>query len=121
MYGIAQIRLVSLGIQNSQIPAAINAGIDRRQGGAIGKGMNIWSHVHIDDLACLYMHIFDAAVNRCRLYVGRTGIYFTENGECEVGEIFRAVAKELSARGCGASLPTVFAQAEMQGYAFVGR
>lgn len=122
VYGIAETRLVSLGIQNPhsrQIPAVINAGIDRRQGGVIGKGVNVWSHVHIEDLACLYMHIFDAAISSCRLYVGRIGIYFAENGECEVGDIFHAVAKELGARGCGANRPTVFTQAEMEKYPFV--
>lgn len=122
VYGIAKTPLVSLGIQNprsQQIPAAINAGIDRYQGGVIGKGMNIWSHVYIEDLACLYMHIFDAAVNSCRLYVGRNGVYFAENGECRVGDIFHAVARELSVRGCGANRPTVFTRAETEKYAFV--
>lgn len=122
IYGIAQTRLVSLGIQNSrsqQIQAMIDAGIDRHQGGVIGKGINIWSHVHIQDLACLYMHIFDAAICSCRLYVGRIGMYFAENGECEIGEISQAVAKELSARGCGRHYPTVFTQAEMEKYTFV--
>lgn len=85
----------------------------------IGKGINICSHVHIEDLTRLYMHIFDAAICCCRLYVGRNGVYFAENGECEVGEIFEAVAKELSVRGCGESRPTVFTQAEMEKYAFV--
>jgi hypothetical protein len=96
-----------------------SAGIDRRQGGMIGKGVNVWSHVHIEDLGCLYMHIVDAAISSCRLYVGRIGVYFAESGECEVVEIVQAVAKELSARGCGGSRPTVFTQAEMEKYTFV--
>ena len=107
--------------RSRQIQAIIDAGIDRRQGGMIGKGVNVWSHVHIEDLACLYMHIFDAAISSCRLYVGRIGMYFAESGECEVGEIFQAVGKELSARGCGGSRPTVFTQAEMEKYALVTR
>ncbi|KAG8213376.1 hypothetical protein J3R82DRAFT_11870 [Butyriboletus roseoflavus] len=122
VYGIAKTRLVSLGIQNphsQQIPAIINAGIDRLQGGMIGKGMNIWSHVHIEDLVCLYMQIFDAAINSCRLYVGRIGMYFAENGECEARETFQAVAKELSTRGCGGGRPTVFTEVEMVKYTFV--
>lgn len=65
------------------------------------------------------MHIFDAAINSCRLYVGRIGMYFAENGEGEIGDIFGVVAKELGARGCGASHPTVFTQAEMEKYVFV--
>ncbi|KAG6374463.1 hypothetical protein JVT61DRAFT_4506 [Boletus reticuloceps] len=121
VYGIARTRLVSLGVQNprsEQIRAIVDAGIDRRQGGVIGKGLNVWSHVHIEDLVCLYMHIFDAAICSCRLYVGRNGIYFAESGECELGEIFQVVAKELSARGCGTSRPTVFTRAEMEKYTF---
>ncbi|KAF8126989.1 hypothetical protein EV363DRAFT_1298377 [Boletus edulis] len=120
VYGVAQTRLVSLGqdSRSQQIRAIVDAGIDRRQGGVISKGLNVWSHVHIEDLVCLYMHIFDAAICSCRLYVGRNGIYFAESGECELGEIFQVVAKELSARGCGTSRPTVFTQAEMEKYTF---
>ncbi|KAF8440498.1 hypothetical protein L210DRAFT_982316 [Boletus edulis BED1] len=120
VYGIAQTRLVSLGqdSRSQQIRAIVDAGIDRRQGGVIGKGLNVWSHVHIEDLVCLYMHIFDAAICSCRLYVGRNGIYFAESGECDLGEIFQVVAKELSARGCGTSRPTVFTRAEMEKYTF---
>ncbi|KAF8837258.1 NAD(P)-binding protein [Paxillus ammoniavirescens] len=119
VYGIAKTHLVSLGVQNphsQQIPGIIKAGLDRRQGGVIGKGLNIWSHVRIEDLACLYMHIFDAAIGGCRLYTGRLGFYFGENGECTVGEICRVVAKELHARGCGDSKPTVFTQSEVEKY-----
>lgn len=122
VYGIARTPLVTLGIQNprsQQIPAMINAGIDRRQGGVVGKGVNIWSHVRIEDLACLYMHIFDAAISSCRLYVGRIGMYFAESGECEAGEIFQVISKELSTRGCGESRSTVFTEAEMEKYKFV--
>lgn len=122
VYGIAETRLVSLGIQNprsQQIPGIIDAGIARCQGGMIGKGINVWSVVHIEDLVRLYMHIFDAAINSCRLYVGRIGMYFAENGECEAREIFQAVAKELSTRGCGGSRPTVFTEVEMEKCTFV--
>ncbi|KAF9236710.1 hypothetical protein BU15DRAFT_89011 [Melanogaster broomeanus] len=119
VYGIAKTRLVSLGVQNprsQQIPTIIETGLDRRQGGIIGKGLNIWSHVHIEDLVGLYMHIFDAAIGYGRLYSGRLGFYFGENGECAFGEIFRVVARELHARGCGDIKPTVFTQKEMEKY-----
>ncbi|KIK96926.1 hypothetical protein PAXRUDRAFT_825456 [Paxillus rubicundulus Ve08.2h10] len=119
VYGIAKTYLVSRGAQHSrsqQIPNVIKAGLDRRQGGVIGKGLNVWSHVHTEDLACLYMHIFDAAIGGCRLYTGRLGFYFGENGECTVEEICRVVAKELHARGCGDSKPTAFTQGEMEKY-----
>ncbi|KAF9223841.1 NAD(P)-binding protein [Gyrodon lividus] len=119
VYGIAKTHLVSLGLQNprsQQIPNIIKAGLDRRQGGVVGRGLNIWSHVRIEDLVCLYMHIFDAAISCRRLYVGRIGFYFGENGECAIGEICQVVAKGLHARGCGDSKPTVFTQGEMEKY-----
>lgn len=52
IYGIASGKLVDAGLMNKhsiQIPALINASVDRGQAGMVGKGVNIWPNVHIDD------------------------------------------------------------------------
>ncbi len=53
----------------------------------IGKGLNLWSNVHIDDLADLYL----LALER-----GSAGsFYFAENGENSFGELGQALADRL--------------------------
>lgn len=53
----------------------------------IGKGLNRWSNVHIDDLAELYL---------LALEQGSAGsFYFAENGENSFGELGQAVADRL--------------------------
>jgi len=52
IYGLATGRLVAAGIANNrsiQIPSLIRAALDRRRGGMIGEGRNIWPNVHIND------------------------------------------------------------------------
>ena len=52
IFGFATGKLVDLGAQNPrsiQIPLAISASISRKRAGYIGKGLNLWPDVHIDD------------------------------------------------------------------------
>lgn len=64
IYGIAVGPLVDLGLQHAhahRIPTLVKIGVERGQGGVIGLGKNIWSHVHISDGAfpfrLLYNHL----------------------------------------------------------------
>ena len=62
IYGIVSDPLVDAGVQNShsiQIPQLIRASIDRRQGGMVGLGKNIWPNVDNGEVADLYMVLFD--------------------------------------------------------------
>jgi nucleoside-diphosphate-sugar epimerase len=53
----------------------------------IGKGLNLWSNVHLDDLADLYL---------LALEKGSAGsFYFAENGENSFGELGQAVSDRL--------------------------
>jgi nucleoside-diphosphate-sugar epimerase len=53
----------------------------------IGKGLNLWSNVHLDDLADLFL---------LALEKGSAGsFYFAENGENSFGELGQAVADRL--------------------------
>ncbi|KAH7884543.1 hypothetical protein F5I97DRAFT_1469634 [Phlebopus sp. FC_14] len=120
VYGIAETPLVSLGLQNprsQQIPKLIEAGTERHQGGVVGKGLNIWSNVHIDDLASLYICIFETALDNPQLQHGREGLYFGASDEESMGVIARVVAEELHAEGLGRdAAPTVFTEAEVAKY-----
>lgn len=44
--------MVTAGIANNhsmQVPSLILAALDRQRAGMIGRGVNIWPNVHIDD------------------------------------------------------------------------
>ncbi|RKN44853.1 NAD-dependent epimerase/dehydratase family protein [Streptomyces hoynatensis] len=56
----------------------------------VGPGRNIWSTVHIDDVAELYALALEAAP--------AGAFYFVENGEASFGELTQAIADAL---GCG--------------------
>jgi nucleoside-diphosphate-sugar epimerase len=53
----------------------------------VGRGVNRWSNVHIDDLAELYLLVLEKAP--------AGGFYFAENGEVSFGEIGEAIAARL--------------------------
>ena len=53
----------------------------------VGAGLNVWSNVHIDDVADLYVLVFSKAP--------AGSFYFAENGEASFSEIGAAIAKRL--------------------------
>jgi nucleoside-diphosphate-sugar epimerase len=53
----------------------------------VGRGANIWSNVHIDDLVDLYIAALDRAP--------AGSFYFVENGEASFAEIAQAIARRL--------------------------
>ncbi len=67
IYGLASGPLVDAGIVNPrsmQIPALIEASMDRRQAGMVGEGRNFHPNVHIDD-GLLLPSVFPAATCPC--------------------------------------------------------
>ncbi|KAF8994654.1 hypothetical protein BDQ17DRAFT_1311423 [Cyathus striatus] len=120
IYGIAHNKLVDRGIQNPhsvQIPALINASIARGQGGMVGEGKNIWPDVHIDDIASLYVTLFDVILSGKEVGHGREGFFFGENGEHTLYQIGEAIAKALVELGKGKSRePTTFTKEEIDKY-----
>lgn len=77
------------GIHNEsvQIPAlarqAMKSGVARY----IGRGMNIWSNVHIDDVADAYLLALDRAV--------AGSFFFLENGEASMRDVVNAISCKL--------------------------
>ncbi|KAG6853603.1 hypothetical protein C0991_002927 [Blastosporella zonata] len=125
IYGLALNKLVKLGIQNPhsiQIPALIDASLDRGEGGMIGQGKNIWPNVHIDDVADLYIILYDSIKTNPATGHGREGIYFGENGEHTLYEVGKAVSEALVEFGKSKNPePTTFSKEDIDKYFGVGR
>ncbi|CAF5044925.1 unnamed protein product [Rotaria sp. Silwood1] len=118
IYGIAKNELTAAGIQNPhsiQIPQLIRASLDRKQAGIVGKGVNQWPNVHIDDVADLYIVVLDAALAGTAAH-GREGFYFAENGEHVFLDIANEVARVLHERGIGTDKPSLFSDEEAKKY-----
>ncbi|KAL5519747.1 hypothetical protein ACEPAG_1407 [Sanghuangporus baumii] len=121
VYGIAKNGLTEAGIQNPhsiQVPNLIRASLARGQGGVVGLGKNKWPNVHIDDVADLYIVLF----NKIRANVnsvphGREGYFFGAYGEHDLYDVSKAIAQALVELGRGQSPePTTFTKEEFDKY-----
>ncbi|KZP31671.1 NAD(P)-binding protein [Athelia psychrophila] len=123
IYGIASNRLVDLKIQNPrsiQIPSLVRASLDRKQGGMVGEGKNLWPNVHIDDVADLYIVLFDLVTSPSAATAvghGREGFYFGENGEHSLYQIGQAICQSLvQLDHVSSDTPTAFSKEELDKY-----
>lgn len=73
------------------IRQAVKSGVPRY----IGAGENIWSTVHIDDVASLYLLALESA--------GAGSYFFVENGEASLKSIVESIARLLGSRQAPAS------------------
>jgi nucleoside-diphosphate-sugar epimerase len=80
-----------LHTESVQLPPLINQA--RKNGVArhIGRGLNVWSNVHIDDVTALYQLALE------RSPAG--AFYFAENGENSFREIVEAISRKLGLSG----------------------
>lgn len=69
-----------MNTRSIQIPLAIRLALKRGKPGFVGKGQNIWPHVHIEDLMKLYDAVFEIAKDGKGDH-GENGYYFAENGQ----------------------------------------
>jgi len=83
-----------LNADSVQIPALVAAARKTGVVRHIGRGLNIWSNVHVDDMAGLY------ALALARAPAG--AFYYVENGEASFAEAAAAIARRL---GLGAPQP----------------
>ncbi|KAK0469220.1 uncharacterized protein EV420DRAFT_1615966 [Desarmillaria tabescens] len=101
-----------------QIRRLVEASIARKQGGVYGKGKNIWPNVDVNEMADLYLIIFDLAVSPSSpppdFQHGRFGIYFTVSDEHQLYDLSKAVAEGLACRGIGSPEPTPFSKTEAE-------
>ena len=68
----------------------------------VGRGLNVWSNVHIDDVVDLYLRALSKAP--------AGAFYFAENGEASFGDIAAAIAKRLGLAGIEALPPEIAAE-----------
>ncbi|TBU33513.1 NAD(P)-binding protein [Dichomitus squalens] len=121
IYGIASHPLVKAGVSNphsQQIPGIIRASLDRKRAGVVGKGLAWWPSVHIDDIAELYIVLFDNIISDPdKTGHGWEGFYFGENGEHHWIDISRAVGKAMVELGLTDNAePTSFTAEELAKY-----
>jgi len=127
IYGFATGKLVDIGVQHRysiQIPNLIKASLARGQAAVVGEGKNIWPHVHIDEIADLYIVLYDSIVSNPTTGHGRAGFYFGENGEYTLYEVSKGISEAMLALGKGKTLePTPFTEEEYKrnpGLIFLG-
>ncbi|EIM92601.1 NAD-P-binding protein, partial [Stereum hirsutum FP-91666 SS1] len=120
IWGLATGPLVDDGIQNPhsiQTPGLIKAGLARGQAGMVGEGKNVWPNVNIDDVADLYILIFDSAIKDTKTPHGREGFYFGETGEHKLYDVCKAIAVALYEAGKSKTAePVTFTDEECQKY-----
>ncbi|MBB2169713.1 NAD-dependent epimerase/dehydratase family protein [Gluconacetobacter aggeris] len=73
--------------QSVQIPPLVAQAQESGIARYIGRGLNIWSNVHIADMADLYLLALEKAP--------AGSFYYVENGEAAFGDLVRAIAKAL--------------------------
>jgi len=83
--------------RSQQIPMMIKASLKYGYAGAIGKGINSWSHVHIEDLADFYFLLLEEALLG-KASTGKDGFYFVESGEDYRKDITSKIGEELFKR-----------------------
>ncbi|EKM58500.1 uncharacterized protein PHACADRAFT_193621 [Phanerochaete carnosa HHB-10118-sp] len=120
IYGIEKNPLVDAGIQNPfsiQIPMLIKASLARGRAGMVGKGLPFWPDVHIDDVADLYIILYDAIITKGPENVdhGVRGYYFGENGEHPWYDISKGIGEAMVALGLtNDPEPTTFTDEELE-------
>ncbi|KAF8968166.1 hypothetical protein BDZ97DRAFT_1801302 [Flammula alnicola] len=120
IYGIATGVLVDKGIQNPhsiQVPALIHAALARGRAGMIGAGKNFWPDVNIEDVADLYVVLYNSIQKDPTTGHGREGIYFGESGEHTLYEVGKAIGEALVELGKSDNPePSTFSKEEIDKY-----
>jgi nucleoside-diphosphate-sugar epimerase len=98
IYGVGH----GLNPNSVQIPFLVANAREKGVVQIVGQGLNVWSNVHIDDVADLYVRV---------LLNGSAGaFYFAENGEASFADVGAAIAKRLGLAGIEALPPELAAQ-----------
>ena len=86
---------------SQQIPTVVRLTLHTGHVGTVGKGLNRWQSVHVDDLADLYYRVVLAyhSPSPPPSVAQGGGLYFAAAGEFMWGDVQRAVGAELAKRG----------------------
>ncbi|MBB6306744.1 NAD-dependent epimerase/dehydratase family protein [Xanthobacter tagetidis] len=80
-----------------QVPRMLDLALAKGKALHIGKGENVWSNVHIDDVVDLYLLALEMAPPG--------SLFFAENGECSMRTIAEAISRLLGHGGRTESWP----------------
>lgn len=119
IYGLATGELVEQGIQNphSYMPRFAQITLNRGRSGIVGAGVNVWPNVDIQEVADLYVILYNSIVSNPATAHGREGIYIAENGEHTFHDISKAIGEALTAIGkLDNPEPTVLTKEEIVKY-----
>lgn len=84
IYGVG----TGLNPHSVQIPFLASNAREKGAVEIVGKGLNVWSNVHIEDVASLYQLVLDKGPGGA--------FYFAENGEASYAELAQALAQRLA-------------------------
>uniref|UniRef100_B0T986 NAD-dependent epimerase/dehydratase n=1 Tax=Caulobacter sp. (strain K31) TaxID=366602 RepID=B0T986_CAUSK len=90
---------------SDQIPKIAAKSLERGAGVYVGQGQNIWSNVHVDDLADLFLLALERAPSGA--------FFFAENGEASLKSVAEAVSRQLGLDGRTESWDLAEAEAEL--------
>ncbi len=82
--------------QSIQIPFLVSNAISQQAVQIVGVGLNVWSNVHIQDLAALYGRVLSGLSTHSSSGSISGSHYFAENGESSFIEIAQAISKRLN-------------------------
>jgi nucleoside-diphosphate-sugar epimerase len=74
--------------QSIQVPFLVRNALEVGSVQIVGKGLNIWSNIHIDDLVNLYIAAAEQAP--------AGAFYFAENGEASFSDVAQAISRRFS-------------------------
>lgn len=77
-----------------QVPGLIRLAIARGKAAYVGKGLNIWNNVHVEDLADLYVLIMEKALEGVAPK-NDEGYYFAESSSSNFKDLVEQIAKVL--------------------------
>jgi nucleoside-diphosphate-sugar epimerase len=99
------------GLHRDSVQAPKMIAVAKKHGAPrhIGRGLNVWSHVHIDDVVDLYLRALDRAP--------AGSLFYIENGECSMRAIAEAIGRVQGGRA-PATWPIAEAYAELGAGAF---
>jgi len=80
-----------------QVPRMLDLALKKGKALHIGPGENIWSNVHIDDVADLYLLLLEKAPPG--------SLFYAENGECSMRAVAQAISRLLGYGGATESWP----------------
>ncbi|KAK2038288.1 nucleoside-diphosphate-sugar epimerase [Colletotrichum somersetense] len=84
-----------------QIPSLVKATLDRKRGVQVGKGLNKWGNVHIEDVSRLILRLVEKAVEaKSEEQVWNSnGLYLAGVREISFGEIAKIIATAAAEKG----------------------